>query len=69
MDTALPRHLVFEELVDHTVAGRLHLGPEGVGRDYEPEMGLLGRAPDHGLVMSVLMRIIEDLETRRLELV
>lgn len=62
MDAALLGHLVLEELVDQAVARGLHLGLESVRGDDEPEVRLPGRAPDHRLVVSVLVRVIEDLE-------
>lgn len=67
VDAALLRQLVLQELVDHAMARRLHLGLESVGRDDEPEVRLLRRAADHGLMVRVLVRVIEDLEARRLK--
>jgi len=32
-----------------------------------PEVGLLGRAPDHGLVVGVKMRVVVDLKCRGLK--
>lgn len=49
------------------MAGRLHLGTEGLRRDDDSEVSLLGRAAGHGLVMGVQARIIVDFEEGRLE--
>ena len=67
MDATILCHLVLEKLIYHAMAGRLHLGLEGLGSDDEPEVRLLGRDADHGLVVSVLVRVIEDLQTRGFE--
>lgn len=67
MNATLLLHLALENLVDQTVASRLHLSLESVRRDDEPEVRLFRRAPNHGLMMCVFMRIIEDLETGRRE--
>lgn len=67
MDSTILSHFVLEQLIDHAMAGRLHLGLEGLGSDDEPEVRLLGRDADHGLVVSVLVRVIEDLQTRGFE--
>ena len=63
MDAAILGHFILEQLIYHAMAGRLHLGLEGLGGDDEPEVCLLGGDADHGLVMSVLVRVIEDLQT------
>jgi hypothetical protein len=49
------------------MASGLHLSPESVRRDNKAEVGLAGSAALHCLVMSVKMRVIEDLERRRLQ--
>lgn len=67
MDTAFPRQLALEQLVDDAMSGGLHLGPEGVGGDYQSEVRLLGSATHHGLVVCVLVGVVEDLQGGGLE--
>lgn len=67
MDTSVLGHLVLKELVDDAMAGGLHLGLESVGGDDQSEMGLLGGATHHGLVVGVLGGVVEDLQARRFE--
>jgi hypothetical protein len=40
----------------------LHLGFESLGRDDHPEMGFLGSAAGHCLVVGVEMRVVVDLQ-------
>lgn len=53
MDAAVGGHLVAQQAVDEAVAGGLHLGPEGGGRDDEAEVRLPRRAVLHRLVVRV----------------
>lgn len=65
MDAALLGHLVLEQAVHQPVAGRLHLGPEGLRGDDEPEVRLARSAAGHGLVVRVEVRVVVNLERRR----
>lgn len=67
MDAALPRHVLLEKRIHHAVASGLVLGFEGLGRDHQAKVRLLGCGSGHGLVVGVKVRVVVDLKTRWLE--
>lgn len=46
---------------------RRHLGPKSLGSDNYSEVCFLGRATLHGLVVGVLVRVVVNFESGRLE--
>lgn len=62
MDAPITGHLVLEQSVDQPVTRGLHLALEPLRGDVDAEMGFARGAPRHGFVVSVFVRIIEDLE-------
>lgn len=53
MNSALLRHLVLQQSVDHAVAGRLHLRLERLGSYDQTEVSLPRGTARHGLVVCM----------------